>query len=251
MKPRALALVLLWLIPRLAGAQSPPPSPPPVVHLAPPDSEVPPSPPPANPLQAPLPAAPAEPPSWLWVGGGVALIAGSLAIEASLSFGEWKNKDCGWTNMRDDRQACQAAFQGLGTLRLVGAALTTAYGWKLGQYDLQQDLRASRVERSPLRALGWTTAALGVAATLGGALYLVVDTLKQCDTTTTRLEDCKGPPLEKVFLVDLVGASLLASGATMLGYSYGYDSAAKSARRTSLVPYGLRGGGGLVLTTHF
>ena len=223
------------------------------MHLAPPDSEIPPPPSAAaNPPRAPLPPAPAEPPSWLWVGGGATLIVGSLAIEAALAFGDWKNKDCVWTSNRDDRQACQAALNGLGTMRLVGAALTTAYGWKLGQYDLGRDLGTGRIERAPLRALGWTTAALGLAATIGGAVYLVVDTLKQCDTTTTRLENCQGPPLEKVFLVDLAGASLLATGATMLGYSYGYDSAARSAgRRTSVLPYGLRGGGGLLLTTRF
>lgn len=187
-----------------------------------------------------------EAPHLLLLIGGAAVIAGGFAGELVIA----TVADDGDTCLRDDAFAgsradgCLIGLQVSALAQLGGAAMTTAYGWKLGEHAYHRDAAAGLVDDlTPYRGLGWTTVIAGALGRLGGAIY-VVYRAAQCAADG----DC-GSSLRAAAIVDVVTAGVLASGTGMVAYSYAYEGEAKDDdARLAILPAAMPGGAGLAFT---
>jgi hypothetical protein len=119
----------------------------------------------------------------------------------------------------------------------VGGAMTTAWAWKLGEHDFALDLR-NRAPIQDKRWLGLTGLGVGVVGLIGitvGQILVfqkTVDCFNHSNGYSDEAISCTNDGLLAATIVQLAGdAVLLGVAAPMIGYGFGYDSAADAARR--------------------
>jgi len=124
-----------------------------------------------------------------------------------------------------------------GLMAEVGGAMTTAWAWKLGEHDLAMDLR-NRAPIQDKRWLGLTGLGVGVVGIIGitvGQILVfqkTVDCFKHSNGYGTEAQTCTSDMLLTATVIQLAGdAVLLGVAAPMIGYGFGYDSAADAAHR--------------------
>ena len=202
--------------------------------------------PPAALLAPPPKARPVrEAPTALLLIGGATLVAGGFVSELVIATVAEDGVTCLDSAFGSSRlDGCLLGLQLSGLAQLGGGALTTAYGWKLGEHAYHRDVAVGLVnDLTPYRGLGWATVVAGVVGRLGGAIY-VVYRAAQCVTDG----NC-GSSLRAAAIVDVVTSGVLATGAGMVAYSYAYEGEAKDDdTRLVVIPAATPGGAGLSVT---
>jgi hypothetical protein len=184
--------------------------------------------------------------------GGLALLGGGVAIDGLTAYK-------GSARCFDRNEACFHLGNLGGTVRLGGAALTTAYFWKLGEHQFALDYQASSapLDPRPYRTLAWATFSAGALGFLGGVVYIAIRAVDRCPDTLVTDPDaggCNRALYRDAFWVTVAASPVLAAGAGLIGYTYGYEGAAKGRVRRGtamILPTLEREGGGLAVVGSF
>jgi hypothetical protein len=192
---------------------------------------------------------PVESPSPALLGAGIAVAVGGAALSywTARKF-EDNQGSYGWLLLNSTG----------GLVMQIGGAIETVWGWQLGESKLSYEVRGNLPLRSrrPLALGAFAVGAAAVVAMYVGIGIVFAKEVSCLDKPNTPddISRCIGDTIMTSTIINLAAGGVLLVAAPIVGYGFGYDSAAEGAGRPlsmRLVPTVVAGGSGLALVGRF